>query len=228
MKSLECSAGLERRRVLLKTFAQKFSLKVRCSCFKIFYIGFLKNFFQSINEEPDRHILEVGIGFGDKTSAMSDHIKDPKKLYGIDIDPERIKEAQRKYLEIKLDYANAINLPYPDQLMTAVCFCQSTHYLSSDDLEKALQEASRVLKSNGKLLIIETFKFRRKILDLLLIPLRQLYQYTFGAGEYYNITEEEFLAVADQQGFSLQENMKESHWLYSILISNTLIFDKKS
>lgn len=86
--------------------------------------------------------IEIGIGSGlfDKPLGITEGIDPSRKMR------EKAQARGLKFLD-----AVAENLPYPDQskdyalMVTTICFV--------DDISKSLQEANRILKKNGNLII---------------------------------------------------------------------------
>jgi ubiquinone/menaquinone biosynthesis C-methylase UbiE len=73
-----------------------------------------------------------------------------ENLFGIDLLPERIKEAKRQYPSVYFTCGNAESLHYPDELFDIII--QSTTFTSILDkkMKKGIaSEMIRVLKSNG-------------------------------------------------------------------------------
>ncbi|MBN1118225.1 MAG: class I SAM-dependent methyltransferase, partial [Bacteroidales bacterium] len=86
--------------------------------------------------------IEIGIGSGIFAEKLN--IK-----FGIDPSENMLKLARQRNLTV--DYGFAENLPYPDNSFDFSVFITSICFISNPS--KALQEAHRVIKQNGELII---------------------------------------------------------------------------
>ncbi|MCK4783243.1 MAG: methyltransferase domain-containing protein [Desulfobacteraceae bacterium] len=98
----------------------------------------------------DKKILDVGCGNG---SILSCFLKDGvllQNLYGIDLLPERIKEAKKLYPGMHFTCGNAEKLPYPDEFFDIITQATVfTSILEPGMKKKVASEMVRVLKPNG-------------------------------------------------------------------------------
>ncbi len=99
-------------------------------------------------------ILDLGTGPGIIAFYLAELGHD---LVGIDLSPEMIKSAKENAIKFNLPVEfkinDAENLPFPDESFDAIV---SRHLLwTIPDPEKAVLDWKRVLKPNGKLLIID-------------------------------------------------------------------------
>ena len=115
------------------------------------------------NPEPD--ILDVATGTGDLAHAMSKKIPDAR-VTGMDLSPEMLTIAKKKYPGIRFDKGYAENLPYDDDSFDIVSAGFGVR--NFEDLPGGLREFHRVLKPGGYALIIEPMIPRNPLM-------RQLY-----------------------------------------------------
>jgi ubiquinone/menaquinone biosynthesis C-methylase UbiE len=93
--------------------------------------------------------LEVGCGGGEISSLLAD----VTRLYtGIDPDEKAIREAKENYDNVDFRIGNGESLVFEDSFFDLVLFTLSLHH---QDSAAALKEVYRVLKKNGKLIVIE-------------------------------------------------------------------------
>ncbi len=90
----------------------------------------------------DKKGLEIGIGSGIFAEKLD--IK-----FGIDPSKNMLKLARQRNLNA--DYGTAENLPYPDNSFDFAVFITSICFINNPS--KALQEANRVIRQNGDLII---------------------------------------------------------------------------
>lgn len=107
--------------------------------------------FQKINSLPFGELLEIGVGNGSHLHLYKRH-----KIVGIDTSPGMLAlAARRKKENIRLIQMNGEGLSFPDQCFDYVIL---SHVIAVvDNPEKLLEEAYRVLKPNGKILILNHF-----------------------------------------------------------------------
>lgn len=127
---------------------------------------------QRIKPEARTEILLVGVGTG-----LDIPLLDQRPRYtGIDITPAMLQRAQRRadrypQLSLQLQQADAMALPFEDNSYDVVVM----HLILAivPDSLRALNEACRVLKPGGQLLILDKFLQRgqRAILRRLINPL---------------------------------------------------------
>lgn len=97
----------------------------------------------------DKTVLEIGCGGGKISSLLAD---DTKRYIGIDPDENRIMEARKNFDTVDFRIGTGECLEFEDSLFDLVLFTLSLHHQNSPI---ALKEACRVLKDNGKLVILE-------------------------------------------------------------------------
>ena len=105
------------------------------------------------------HILDVATGTGEQLISLFESSPDIDKITAIDLSDNMLKKASSK-LESKpysnkvtLQKADATDLPFKDNSFDVVTMTFGIRNVSN--MTKALQESARVLKSSGRLLILE-------------------------------------------------------------------------
>lgn len=97
----------------------------------------------------NRDVLEIGCGNGRITCLMAGK---PKNLTAIEPDPEKIREAREKIPGVDFRRGSGEKLAFAGNSFDLVIFTLSLHHQRS---EAALSEAARVLRKDGRALIIE-------------------------------------------------------------------------
>jgi SAM-dependent methyltransferase len=98
-------------------------------------------------------VLEVGCGTGKVLAGLTQWGALPKNLYGVDLVPERIMEAQQRFPEISFQLANAEQIDLPDASFDLVLqFTVFTAILDDQMMRNVAEEVYRVLKPGGAVL----------------------------------------------------------------------------
>ncbi len=129
---------------------------------------------KQLKEDKPRLILDVATGTGDfAIEALS---LNPDKIIGVDISEGMLEIGRKKLVKKKLDdrieliSGDSEGLPFDDNKFDAVIVAFGVR--NFENLEKGLSDIYRVLKSNGKLVVLEFSKPKA-------FPFKQLYQFYF-------------------------------------------------
>ena len=99
--------------------------------------------------DADKVLLEVGIGNGSTLNRIASN-KKVRKLYGVDLSDDMIKEAaklNKKFIEngmIELQQGNVLFLPYKESTIDTVLSVHTIYFWP--DIDQGLSEIHRVLK----------------------------------------------------------------------------------
>ena len=100
-----------------------------------------------------RRVLEVGCGSGDVLAGLLELGAQPQKLVGIDLLPDRIADARRRYPNLRFQCANAEQLDFPDNHFDLILlFTVFSSILDQAMAARVAQEVCRVLKRDGAVL----------------------------------------------------------------------------
>jgi ubiquinone/menaquinone biosynthesis C-methylase UbiE len=95
-------------------------------------------------------VLDVPCGMGWGTSML----RGCKSLQGLDISEEAIEEARRRYGHLaSFDVGSMATLPFADRSFDLVSCLEGIEHVSKDIGRLFLAEASRVLRSSGRLIV---------------------------------------------------------------------------
>jgi phosphatidylethanolamine/phosphatidyl-N-methylethanolamine N-methyltransferase len=117
----------------------------------------------SLNIPSGARVLEVGVGTGLSLSAYPPHCE----VVGIDLAQDMLDQAAEKtrqqgWRHITLRQMDALNLSFPDDSFDYV---MAFHVVSVvPDATRLLEEARRVLRPNGTLVVINHFRSERPLI----------------------------------------------------------------
>jgi ubiquinone/menaquinone biosynthesis C-methylase UbiE len=104
-------------------------------------------------------VLDVGCGTGTLAIASKKRVGPTGKVIGIDASPEMIVRARAKAAKAAIDIdfrtAAAEALPFSDATFDALLSTTVLHCLPVDARRLCIREMSRVLKSGGRLLLVD-------------------------------------------------------------------------
>ena len=133
--------------------------------------GFFEGFFERklrkrslelLNIKPSNKILEIAFGTGHNLVDFGKIINDKGKIYGVDLTPEMIEKSRNRLKKnnlldkVKLFQGNAKKLPFKNNSFEVVYISNAIELFSDNDIMIVLNEIHRVLKSNGKVCVIDT------------------------------------------------------------------------
>jgi len=109
--------------------------------------------------KPGERILDVGCGTGDLTLLAKKVAGPSGQVAGLDAAPEMIEVARGKaaHKQTDVDFRVGVveRLPFPDGSFDVVLSSLMMHHLPDDLKPQALAEIRRVVKPNGRLLIVD-------------------------------------------------------------------------
>lgn len=115
----------------------------------------VRNICELLPENPE--LLDIGCGTGDMLRIFSEACPEAG-MTGLDFSPNMLKTAENNLQDIpglRLQQGNALDLPFPDASFDGVSI--SFALRNTADYLRALQEAARVLRVGGVLLVIDSF-----------------------------------------------------------------------
>lgn len=108
----------------------------------------IKSYLKKQIPKQAKKILDQGCGTGEYALLFGD------RYTGVDINPDYIKHAGGKYPG-KFVVGSATKMPFKDNLFE-VCFAVGLHHHLSDSMaKKAFKESLRVVKKNGKVVVVD-------------------------------------------------------------------------
>lgn len=104
------------------------------------------------DEQRKPRLLDMGCGTGELAGSF---IKAGYDYYGVDIEPERIRYAQRAFPTGKFHVMDASDLVYPDGYFDQILITGVLHHLSDEEVRGIVREIKRVLTPEGRALVME-------------------------------------------------------------------------
>ncbi len=118
--------------------------------------------------QQEVRVMDAGCG---SASLAIDVKKESQKilLYAIDADPTILKiaekKAKRENQQIHFRKAYLQKLPFPDNSFDVVYSSLVFHHLNSDAKKEAMKDIYRILKKNGRFLLVDFGKPKKKFLS---------------------------------------------------------------
>lgn len=99
------------------------------------------------------NILDVGCGTG---THLDLYRRYDCNLYGLDLSPSMLEVARKRLGNAaKLELGNATDMPYEDNQFDLVIAMLSLHEMAPDTRSRVIMETKRVLKEDGRVLLID-------------------------------------------------------------------------
>lgn len=103
-------------------------------------------------ERRKPRLLDMGCGTGELAGSF---IKAGYDYYGVDIEPERIRYAQKTFPTGKFHVMDASDITYPDSYFDQILITGVLHHLSDEEVRRIVREIKRVLSPQGRALVME-------------------------------------------------------------------------
>jgi ubiquinone/menaquinone biosynthesis C-methylase UbiE len=139
---------------------------------------YIKNVIQKEFDFNDKKVLDFGCGTGSNS-----FIFESKDYLGVDVDESRINFANKAFPQYTFKVIKDNTLPTEDNSLDYICIFAVIHHIPDNIFQEYIKEFKRVLKTDGKIVIIEpvlsdSHKFSNWFMK------------TFDAGEYIRYEEE--------------------------------------
>lgn len=158
------------------------------------YDSFIDKWLQTMQKG---NILDVGCGGGNNCQYINE--KDGFQAYGIDFSDGMIAEARKRYPNVKIRKMDMTNITFPDQTFDGILSICSLIHIPKELLSQTLKGFKRILKTNGKLLLIILEGNGEKMAEEPYREGQDIYAYT----KYF--TAEEISKLLSDNGFRVNE-----------------------
>ena len=102
---------------------------------------------------PGDRALDVATGTGDLAVELARRVGPGGEVIGSDFSEEMLALARRKAPELRFEWGNALELPYPDDSFDAATVGFGARNFS--DLDRGLSEMARVVRPGGRVVVLE-------------------------------------------------------------------------
>jgi demethylmenaquinone methyltransferase / 2-methoxy-6-polyprenyl-1,4-benzoquinol methylase len=102
---------------------------------------------------PGDRALDVATGTGDLAIELAGRVGPDGEVVGSDFSEEMLALARSKDPRVRWEWANALELPYPDGAFDAATVGFGARNFS--DLERGISEMARVVRPGGRVVILE-------------------------------------------------------------------------
>lgn len=107
----------------------------------------------------NKTVLDFGSGTGANCCMFT-----PDQYHGIDPDSGRIEYARRLYSKHKFSVLQGNELPMENRSIDYIVIIAVLHHIPSDDISNFMAQFQKILKPNGKIIVIEPYLCEQNLL----------------------------------------------------------------
>ena len=111
---------------------------------------YIKNIIQKEFILDTSKVLDFGCGTGSNSFIFN-----PQYYLGVDTDKKRIDFANKTFPEYRFEVIKNNTLPAQDNFFDYICIFATIHHIPNNVFREYLKEFERVIKPNGKIIVIE-------------------------------------------------------------------------
>ncbi|PAE33318.1 class I SAM-dependent methyltransferase [Bacillus sp. 7884-1] len=149
---------------------------------------YIQNNIQQYFDFTEKKVLDFGAGTGANCTLCP-----PDHYLGIDIDTYRIEYAKRLYNQYRFEAFMGNELPADNDSFDFILILAVLHHIPPELIQGYVKEFKRVLKPNGKIVVIEPCLFEKS-------PISNWFMKSNDKGEYI-LREEEYLNYFTKENF---------------------------
>jgi ubiquinone/menaquinone biosynthesis C-methylase UbiE len=113
----------------------------------------IREHFAEYLKVTDKDILDIGCSTGTCARAVVDMHNN--RYVGIDIEPQYIQRATRRYPAGRFQVMDARNLTFPDNAFDVILFVGALHHMDDGLIQQCFRQMKRVLRPDGAILCAE-------------------------------------------------------------------------
>ncbi|ADL12665.1 class I SAM-dependent methyltransferase [Acetohalobium arabaticum] len=138
----------------------------------------------------NKDVLDFGCGIGSTSSIFN-----PEDYLGIDPDQERIKYAQQLYSDYDFQTLDKSKLDFEANSFDYILMIAVLHHIPSDELRDILQQFHQILKSTGKIIVIEPCFFSNSYLNNYFMKIMDNGDYIRNPNQYFKLFQNQYYKV---------------------------------
>lgn len=143
---------------------------------------YISNTIQSHFNFDNKTVLDFGCGIGTNC-----YLFNTASYIGVDCDQKRINYAKRLYSDYKFYTLKENHIPIDTDSVDYIVIISVLHHISSEELSNYLQEFRRILRPNGKIIIMEPCFFEHAHLCNYFMAFFDRGKYIRNEEEYLNL-----------------------------------------
>ncbi len=113
-------------------------------------------------------VADIGCGIGYFTFPLAQAVGQAGTVLGLDVSPEMLQEARRRWLEeqgapanVQFLLSHELQIPLPDQQLDTALMCTVLHEIPEPT--QFLKEIKRILTSSGQVIILE---WKKEVMEM--------------------------------------------------------------
>jgi len=149
-------------------------------------------------------VLELGCGTGFYSEMVIGRVK---KLTATDLAPEMIEQAKRnlaQFTNVKVRIEDCYNTSFKDNVFDGVLMVNLLHIVI--DPLAVLMEGHRVLKDNGRIVIVDITGYGMSFVKKMALGIRFVRRYGWPCSYGKNLRPEELVGMVREAGFVVEES----------------------
>ena len=146
----------------------------------LIFLGRLEQVWQRLLDKAElargERVVDVACGTGKVPVLVTKSVLPGGEVFGIDASAEMIAMSRKwaEHAKVEVEFRQCVmeDLPFPDDHFDVVLSCQALHHVPRHAKLQALSEMQRVLRPDGRLLLLDHGKPYRWYLKILFYPFR--------------------------------------------------------